>query len=118
MTDGGLLSLDGTPYDPTEFSRLWTVATATYGVGDVVTTIALVQFSDAVGEANAVLRAAIDAFGPWGLVALKLAAFFTCLGISLVGARDGDPALYYGPPALLAVVGGFVTAYNLRLLVG
>jgi hypothetical protein len=112
------LSLEETPYDPDEFVRLWLVATTTYGVGDVVTTIALVGFSASVSEANALLRAAIDAFGLWGLVGMKLLAFFVCLAISLVGARDADPALYYGPPVLLALVGAFTTAYNLRLLVG
>ncbi|QGX96225.1 hypothetical protein EI982_16280 [Haloplanus rallus] len=115
---GGALSLEGTPYDPTEFSRLWVVATTTYGVGDVVTTIALVQFSASVSEANAVLRTAIDAFGLWGLVGLKLLAFLVCLGISLAGARDADPLLYYGPPTTLALVGAFTTAYNVRLLFG
>ncbi|GAB3328184.1 hypothetical protein [Haloplanus salinarum] len=115
---GGALSLEGTPYDLTEFSRLWFVATTTYGVGDVVTTIALVQFSASVSEANAVLRTAIDAFGLWGLVGLKLLAFLVCLGISLAGARDADPLLYYGPPTTLALVGAFTTAYNVRLLFG
>jgi len=111
-------SLDGTPFDPTEFSRLWVVSTATYGVGDIVTTIALVGFSDSVNEGNALLRAVIEGFGLWGLVGLKLVAFFACLTVSLYGARDADAALYYGPPAMLAVVGAFTTAYNLRLLIG
>ncbi|WP_251342763.1 hypothetical protein [Haloplanus halophilus] len=118
MSGRTLLSLDGTPYDDAEFSRLWLVATATYGVGDVVTTVALVRFSASVSEANALLRTAIEAFGLWGLVGLKLAAFFTCLAISLSGARDADDLLYYGPPAVLALVGAFTTAYNVRLLVG
>jgi hypothetical protein len=122
LTDGmpgdAFLSLSGTPYDPDEFSRLWLVATTTYGVGDVVTTIALVGFSASVSEANAVLRWAIGAFGLWGLVGLKLLAFLVCLAVSLVGARDDDPLLYYGPPVVLALVGAFTTAYNVRLLVG
>jgi len=115
---GGVLSLAETPYDPTEFSRLWFVATTTYGVGDVVTTIALVRFSASVSEANALLRTALDAFGLWGLVGIKLFAFFVCLGVSLAGARDADPLLYYGPPTILALVGAFTTAYNVRLLLG
>lgn len=112
------LSLEETPYDATEFFRLWFVATTTYGVGDIVTTIALVGFSASVSEANALLRTAIYHFGLWGLIGTKLLAFFICLTISLYGARDADAALYYGPPAMLAVAGAFTTAYNLRLLVG
>jgi len=112
------VSLEGTPFDPAEFSWLWLLSAATYGVGDVVTTIALVRYSAAVAEGNALLRMAIDAFGLSGLVGLKLLAFFVCLAISLHGARDADSALYYGPPAMLAVVGAFTTVYNLRLLVG
>ncbi|MFB6196601.1 MAG: hypothetical protein ABEI80_10550 [Haloplanus sp.] len=118
MPRGGRLSLRGTPYDPTEFSRLWTIATTTYGVGDIVTTIALVQFSRSVGEGNALLRMAIESFGLAGLVGLKLVAFFACLGISLAGARKGDSALYYGPPVTLALVGAFITVYNVRLMIG
>jgi hypothetical protein len=113
-----VVSLDGTPFDGTEFSRLWFLATLTYGVGDVVTTLALVGHSATVDEGNALLRIAVDAFGLWGLVGLKLAAFLCCLGISLRGARDADATLYYGPPATLALVGAFTTAYNLRLLIG
>jgi len=118
MLSGVPLSLAETPYDAAEFSRLWVVATATYGVGDIVTTIALVRYSVSVSEANALLRTVIDAFGLWGLIGLKLVAFFACLAISLAGAGDDDPLLYYGPPTMLALVGAFTTAYNLRLLVG
>ncbi|MEF8856903.1 MAG: hypothetical protein V5A16_05715 [Haloplanus sp.] len=112
------VSLEETPFDPTEFSWLWLLSAATYGAGDVVTTIALVQHSEAVAEGNALLRSAIDAFGLSGLVGVKLVTFFVCLAVSLHGARDADSALYYGPPAMLAVVGAFTTVYNLRLLIG
>jgi hypothetical protein len=112
------VSLDGTPFDPAEFSWLWVLSTVTYGVGDVVTTVALVRHSATVREGNALLRAAIEAFGLSGLIGLKLFALFACLAISLYGARDADAALYYGPPATLAVVGAFTTVYNLRLLIG
>lgn len=112
------VSLEETPFDPAEFSWLWLVSAATYGVGDVVTTVALVRYHAAVAEGNVLLRTAIESFGLSGLVGLKLVAFFVCLAISLHGARDADSALYYGPPAILAVVGAFTTAYNLRLLIG
>jgi len=112
------VSLDGTPFDGAEFSRLWFLATLTYGVGDIVTTLALVGYSAAVNEGNVLLRAAIESFGLWGLIGLKLFAFLVCLAISLYGARDADAAVYYGPPAMLAIVGAFTTVYNLRLLLG
>jgi hypothetical protein len=105
-------------FDEQEFRRLWLVAVATYGVGDVVTTIALAQFSTALAEGNTALRAALDGFGQGGLVALKLGVLLACLAVSVDAARRGDRVLYYLPPALLAVVGAFTTAYNLRLLVG
>jgi hypothetical protein len=112
------VSLEETPFDPAEFSWLWLLSAATYGVGDIVTTIALVRYSATVAEGNALLRMAIEAFGLSGLIGLKLLAFFVCLAISLRGARDADSALYYGPPAILALVGAFTTAFNLRLLIG
>lgn len=115
---GSVVTLEETPFDPAEFSRLWLLSAATYGVGDIVTTIALVRYSETVAEANALLRAAIEAFGLSGMVGLKLAVFVVCLAVSLHGARDADSALYYGPPAMLAVVGAFTTVYNLRLLIG
>lgn len=118
MNSVASVSLDNTPFDPTEFSRLWFLSALTYGVGDIVTTLALVGYSATVNEGNALLRAAIGSFGLWGLIGLKLLAFLFCLGISLYGARDGDSALYYGPPAMLALVGAFTTVYNLRLLIG
>lgn len=112
------VSLEETPFDPTEFSWLWLLSAATYGVGDIVTTIALVRYSAAVAEGNVLLRVAIEAFGLSGLVGLKLLAFLMCLAITFQGARDADSVLYYGPPVILAVVGAFTTAFNLRLLVG
>ena len=118
MTSVASVSLDDTPFDPTEFSRLWFLATLTYGVGDIVTTIALVGYSATVNEGNVLLRTAIESFGLWGLIGTKLLAVLFCLSISLYGARDGDAALYYGPPAMLAVVGAFTTVYNVRLLLG
>jgi hypothetical protein len=112
------VSLDTTLFDGTEFSRLWFLATLTYGVGDIVTTLALVGYDAAVNEGNVLLKAAIESFGLWGLIGLKLVALFFCLAISLYGVRDSDAALYYGPPAMLAVVGAFTTVYNVRLLLG
>lgn len=110
------LTLDGTPYDAEEFTALWSIALATYGVGDVVTTIALVWFVPHLHEGNPLVAGVVGAFGQPGLVGLKLAAFGFCLLVSLAAARSDDRLLYYGPPAGLALVGAFTTVYNLRLL--
>lgn len=113
--------LSGTAFEgrTDQFYWLWIVATATYGVGDVVTTIALLYFDSSVGEANALVRAAVETFGLGGLVGLKIGVILLCLGVqvSAIGDTD-DPVVVYAPPAVLAVFGGFTTAFNLRLLLG
>jgi hypothetical protein len=113
---GTLLSLEG--YSTTEFARLWLIATATYVVGDSVTTLAIINHSPTVVEANAAMAAAVAAFGEAGLIALKMAAMLFGIGVSIYASRESDRLLYYTPPVFLAVVGGFATAYNLRLLLG
>jgi len=121
MSERTWSTLDGTAFEgqADEFYWLWILATATYGVGDVVTTVALVRFSGRVDEANVLVRAAVDAFGLGGLVGLKLAVFLICIGVQ-VAAIDGtdDPVVVYAPPAVLAVFGAFTTTFNLRLLLG
>ncbi|MFD1598998.1 hypothetical protein [Halobellus rarus] len=112
------LRLEGTPFDGREFSRLWFVATATYGVGDIVTTIALIGFSERVREANPLVRAAVETLGNAGLVGLKLAVFLTFILVSVDAAQREDPIFYYLPPAVLTVMGTFTTVYNVRLLMG
>lgn len=94
VTNRGRLTLTGTPYEIREFSRLWTLAAATYGVGDIVTTVALLHFDQTVGEANVLLRTAVEAFGNAGLVGLKLAVFLACIGVSLDAAHREDSLLY------------------------
>jgi hypothetical protein len=101
-----------------EFARLWLIATATYVVGDSVTTLAIVRYSTTVAEGNAAMAAAIDSFGEAGLIGLKLAAMLFGLAVSIYATRDHDRLLYYTPPVFLAVVGAFATAYNIRLLIG
>lgn len=115
------LRLDGTTFAgrTDEFYALWTLATATYGVGDVVTTVALLYFDAAVGEANLLVRMAVEAFGLAGLVGLKIAVLLACLGVQVYAMADtDDPVVAYAPPAVLAVVGAFTTAFNVRLLLG
>lgn len=118
MRSPSRLTLSDTPFEEREFSRLWTIATATYGVGDIVTTIALLNFSPRVDEANVILRAVVTEFGQAGLVSLKLVVFFACIGISLDAAHREDRLVYYLPPVVLAFVGTFTTVYNVRLLLG
>ena len=101
---------------PREFYWLWIAATATYGVGDIVSTIAFLEYVPTVDEANPVVALALDSFGLGGLVALKIVVYLVMLWISVSGARDGDAFLYYFPPALLTLVGASLTASNVRLL--
>ncbi|SHH61758.1 hypothetical protein [Halobaculum gomorrense] len=114
----GRFSLAETPFESGEFSRLWFLATVTYGVGDIVTTLALINYSERVSEANVLVATAVDWFGEFGLVGVKLAVFGACLAISLSSARAGDRFGYYIPPVVLSVLGAFTTALNLRLLIG
>lgn len=107
---------DRGPFDAREFYLLWFVVAATYGVGDTLTTMALVD-APGLREANAVVAAALT-FGGGGLVALKIAAIGGCVGVSAWAALRRDRFLYYFPPLLLAVLGSLVTVYNLGLLLG
>ena len=112
------LSLDGADVDEEEFTLLWLVAAATYGVGDIVTTVTIIWFSDQVVEANLLVRVLTDTFGQGGLVGLKLVAFVVSIFLSVYAANQGDRLLYYFPPCLLSIVGTFTTAVNLQLLLG
>ncbi|RAW45880.1 hypothetical protein DQW50_06630 [Halorubrum sp. 48-1-W] len=101
---------------PREFYTLWIAATSTYGVGDIVSTIAFLTYVPEIDEANPIVALALDSFGLAGLVALKIAVYLVMLWISVVGARDGDGLLYYFPPVLLTAVGLYLTASNVRLM--
>lgn len=113
-----LLRLSDTSFEEREFTRLWTIATATYGVGDIVTTVALLHFSSRIEEANVLLRSVVDSFGQAGLIGLKLAVFLVCITVSLDAANREDRLVYYLPPVVLTFVGTFTTVYNVRLLMG
>lgn len=113
------LGVDEAVSNETEFYWLWMGATAAYGVGDVVTTIALVFYAPGVQEGNPLVAAAIGSFGLAGLVVLKLAVFFGCLGLSVYAMHAwADRVLYAFPPVLLAVLGTGLTVLNLGLLLG
>ncbi|MFC5278471.1 hypothetical protein ACFPM1_06840 [Halorubrum rubrum] len=101
---------------PEEFYSLWIAATSTYGVGDIVSTIAFLTYVPAVEEANPVVALALDSFGLAGLVGLKIAVYLVMLWISVLGAREGDGLLYYFPPVLLTAVGLYLTGSNVRLM--
>lgn len=111
-------SLEGTKFSEREFTNLWHLATGAFGVGDTVTTIALIQYSDTVIEGNPVLRTAVNEFGLVGLVGLKFFAFVACLALCLDAARAGDKLWYYAPPIVLTIAGCFTTVYNIRLMLG
>lgn len=111
------VTLEGVSFSPASFSWAWLFALAAYGVGDVVTTIALVWFSPFHVEANPVIAAAIGAFGGGGFLAVKLLVFYACIGVSLwAGALEDDALLFYGPPVMLGILGFLVTAFNFALL--
>ncbi len=110
-------TFEGVSFTPESFSRVWLMALAAYGVGDIVTTIALVWFSPLYVEANPVIAGAIALFGGGGFLALKLLVFYGCIGISLWGGvLDDDPLLFYGPPVVLGIVGLLTTAHNVALM--
>ena len=115
--DADWLTFEGGTFSAASFTSVWLLAIATYGVGDIATTVGVVWFSPGHVEANPVVAAAIAAFGPAGLFGVKLVAFYSCLAIALwFGVRDDDPLLYYLPPACLAVTGSIATVSNLHLL--
>ncbi|ESS03657.1 MAG: hypothetical protein A07HR67_02056 [uncultured archaeon A07HR67] len=101
---------------PREFYSLWIAATTTYGVGDIVSTIAFLEYVPTVDEANPIVAGALDTFGLAGLVGLKIAVYLVMLWISVHGAREGDGLLYYFPPVLLTAVGLILTGSNVWLL--
>jgi hypothetical protein len=108
-------TLEGTPVEgrEDELYRLWIVAVLTFGVGDVLTTMAFLYHTPGV-EGNAVVRWLLGAFGFAGFVALKIAVFSFVLGVSvgllhLVGSRFA----YYFGPAVLSFYGALFTVWNL-----
>ncbi|WP_459194576.1 hypothetical protein [Halosimplex sp. J119] len=101
-----------------EFYWLWIAATVAYGVGDIVTTLAILGYGDDLGvrESNLLVQTVFDGFGRNGIVFLKYAVFFGCLAVSLYAAEKLDWELYYAPPLILAVLGTVITIHNLRLI--
>ncbi|ESS02504.1 MAG: hypothetical protein A07HR67_02837 [uncultured archaeon A07HR67] len=102
---------------PTEPAlRVWALVLATFGVGDGVTTAAIIWMSPAHSEANPVVRAAITNFGAGGLAGLKLLTIGVCLALSLWASTDDDQFMWYFPPLTLVLVGTMTTLINISLL--
>ncbi|MFB6188829.1 MAG: hypothetical protein ABEI57_03000 [Halapricum sp.] len=111
------LTLAQPEFDVESFSIVWLLAVATYGVGDVVTTIAIVWFLPLYAEANPLIHFAVSLFGGGGFLAVKLLVFYGVLAISLwAGFQGRDKLMFYGPPIVLALVGLFTTVHNLALM--
>nr|WP_303645270.1 hypothetical protein [Salinirubrum litoreum] len=113
-----MLSLEATHLSPNRFYWAWIFATAGYGVGDTVTTVAIVWFVPWVAESNPVVAGGVATFGLAGLVAVKLGAMLACLAIAHHSALAGDRLLPYFLPVGLGLFGTLVTAWNLLLLFG
>ncbi len=117
MTYRDFFTLDGTSLTPQRFYWAWIAATAAYGVGDTVTTLAMVFFVPGLREANPLVAGGLDLFGPIGLAAVKVPVLVVCLLISQHAARSGDRWDPYILPGIFAVFGTVLTAYNLSLLI-
>lgn len=101
------------------FLFLWTLGIVMYGVGDLLTTFAIISGFPHVVESNPLLARSVALVGYHGIVVLKLVVFFAALGISVYASRVwGDKLLHYFPPIAIAVVGAFTTAFNVRLIIG
>lgn len=120
---GNVFSLAGSPLAGRAplFYVVWALAALTYGVGDVVTTLAIYYVSDVVHESNALVAASLQTFGRPGLVGLKLVVFIVFVFaqvflLSRADSEDPDWLLILSPPVLLWVVGILTTAINSWLL--
>ncbi|MDZ7746886.1 MAG: hypothetical protein U5K28_10400 [Halobacteriales archaeon] len=96
----------------TKQRSIWLVAVASYGVGDLLTTLvglALGRGSE-VGPAAA---AALAFAGPVGIVVLKLVSLAAFYGLWRIAPEPGRVAI----PLALAMVGTVVTMWNSYVLV-
>lgn len=99
-----------------QFYWLWILATVTYGVGDMVTTITILEFDVGVEESNLLLKQIFDSLGKSGLIGFKILIFLIFLMVSLSAIEFWDDwPLYYLPPLILIAVGLIVTTNNLLL---
>ncbi|MFB6371207.1 MAG: hypothetical protein ABEH42_12650 [Haloarculaceae archaeon] len=92
----------------------WGLALITYGLGDGVTTLAVVASPHHV-ETNPIVAAAIGTAGGVGLLAVKAGVLGGCVALSIWMA-EGDRTFSYWPPILLVAVGAATTLSNITLL--
>lgn len=99
-----------------EFYLLWLMAAVTYGIGDIVTTVAIIELENSVRETNPLLLYLTSNIGYAGLVGLKIAAFLVCIAVTIFALRKNWPLFYYIPPIALTAIGLGLTVFNLSLL--
>lgn len=90
---------------------LWIGAFVLYGVGDTVTTFVGLSVGG-VAEVGPIAGPAMEAAGPGGLLAVKVAIFATFGAFWSLLITPGRAAI----PLALTVVGGLVTAWNLLVI--
>ena len=103
---------------PREFYGLWFLAAATYGFGDVVSTVLAVFTDPGLVESNPVVSVVLAGYGLPGFLVVKLVILVTLLWISVGGARSSDRLTYYWPPIVATALGSTLTGWNLWLLYG
>lgn len=85
----------------------WFAAILTYGLGDTVTTLGGLHFAD-VAEVGPVAGPAIESFGGFGLIVIKLVLFAIGGAVAYLISRPTRVAI----PVALTLVGGIVTVWN------
>jgi hypothetical protein len=116
---GSSVSLDPLYHrDSAVFYGLWFLAAATYGFGDIVSTLLAVVTAPGIVESNPIVAGVLANYGIPGFLAVKLAILVVLVWISVGGARDDDRFTYYWPPVVATVLGTGLTGWNLWLLYG
>lgn len=103
---------------PQEFYGLWFLAAATYGFGDIVSTVLAVFADPGLVESNPVVSVVLAGYGVPGFLVVKFVILVTLLWISVGGARSRDRFTYYWPPIVATALGTALTGWNLWLLYG
>lgn len=104
--------------DSAAFYGLWFLAAATYGFGDIVSTLLAVVTAPGIVESNPVVATVLANYGIPGFLAVKFGILVVLVWISVGGARDDDRFTYYWPPVVATMLGTGLTGWNLWLLYG
>ncbi|ELY65094.1 hypothetical protein C490_14030 [Natronobacterium gregoryi SP2] len=91
---------------------MWLLAVATYGIGDLSSTLYFVSTTPVV-EVHPIAASVTDAVGHWILVPWKLAALLLFYGLYRVTPSD----YRIGVPIGLFLLGSVVTIWNVSLSV-